>query len=260
MHSATGERGRSGPEAMTLTYRTRTAATLPSPGQAELGRGQVAEIQRRRLLAAAVEVVQDVGYARMTVARVIERARVSRKTFYDAFSDREECFLASFELALGHARGLAVEAYEREAGWCDGIRAALARLLIFTDEEPALAKLCVVEALGAGERVLERRAEVLEELARVIDRGRLVTQVAHEPPEVTAEGIVGAIFAVIHTRLLEPRQTSREHLLGSLMSMIVLPYFGASAARQELSRPSPETGGIRRSPDARQTRMIPLTA
>jgi AcrR family transcriptional regulator len=250
MHLATGDwrAGTERREDMTLTYRTRTAATSPSPGQTELGRGQVAEIQRSRLLAAAVAVVQDVGYARMTVARVIERARVSRKTFYDTFSDREECFLGALEQGLDHARELAVEAYEREAGWCDGIRAALTRLLIFMDEEPALAKLCMIEALGAGERVLQRRAEVLDELARVIDRGRLVTQVAHEPPQVTAEGIVGAIFAVVHTRLLDGRQTSREDLLGSLMSMIVLPYLGAGAASQELSRPPLETGGSRRSP------------
>src|SRR6267154_2907686 len=112
---------------MALTYRTSTAATsLPRPGQTELGRGQVAEIQRTRLLAAAVEVVGEVGYARMTVARVIERARVSRKTFYGTFSDREECFLGAFEQALEHGRELAVEAYDRELGWRDGVRAALA--------------------------------------------------------------------------------------------------------------------------------------
>ncbi|HEV2923541.1 MAG TPA: TetR family transcriptional regulator [Solirubrobacteraceae bacterium] len=253
--SATRERGRNRREYMTLTYGTRTAATsLPRPGQPELGRREVAEIQRSRLLAATVEVVQEVGYARMTVARVIERARVSRKTFYDTFSDREECFLGALEQALEHARELAVEAYEREPGWRDGIRAALARLLIFMDEEPALAKLCVIEALGAGERVLQRRAEVLEELAVVIDRGRLVTQLAHEPPQITAEGIVGAIFAVVHTRLLKGRATSRENLLGSLMSMIVLPYLGEEAASRELSRPPLATARIlrtnRRSPKA----------
>jgi AcrR family transcriptional regulator len=234
---------------MALTYRTGNAATsLAPPRQTDLGRGQVAEIQRSRLLAAAVEVVQDVGYARMTVARVIERAKVSRKTFYDTFADREECFLVAFEQALEHARELAVEAYEREPGWRDGIRAALARLLIFMDDEPALAKLCMIEALCAGERVLQRRAKVLEELAAVIDRGRLVTQVASEPPQVTAEGIVGAVFAVVHTRLLEGRTRLLQDLLGSLMSMIVLPYLGATAASRELTRPPLETGGTRRPP------------
>jgi AcrR family transcriptional regulator len=192
------------------------------------------------MLAAAVEAVGEVGYARMTVAQVISRARVSRKTFYDVFTDREDCFLAAFEQALGQASSIAREAYQSESTWRDGIRAALARLLMFMDEEPGLAKLCIVEALGAGERVLDRRAKVLDELAMVIDRGREATNATREPPEVTAEGVVGAIFAVLHTRVLEQGAEPLTELLNSLMSMIVLPYLGARAAGRELSRPSLE--------------------
>jgi len=222
---------------MAFIYKTRTATPRLRPGPNGLPRGQVTEIQRSRMLAAAVEAVEEVGYARMTVAQVISRARVSRKTFYDVFSDREDCFLAAFDQALSQARVLATEAYERESGWRDGVRSALARMLIFMDEEPGLAKLCVVEALGAGERVLERRARVLDELAGAIDEGRYVSSATSEPPDVTAEGVVGAIFAVLHTRLLEGGKEPLTDLLGSLMSMIVLPYLGARAAGRELSRP-----------------------
>jgi AcrR family transcriptional regulator len=222
---------------MTVMYKTRSATPRLRPGPGGLPRGQVTQIQRSRMLAAAVEAVEDVGYARMTVAQVISRARVSRKTFYDVFADREDCFLAAFEQALGQARVIAQEAYERESSWRDGVRAALARLLLFMDEEPGLAKLCVVEALGAGERVLDQRGKVLEELAHVIDRGRLVTNAIREPPEVTAEGVVGAIFAVLHTRVLDHGDERLTDLLGPLMSMIVLPYLGARAAGRELSKP-----------------------
>jgi len=222
---------------MTVVYKNRAAAPRLRPGPGGLPRGQVTQIQRSRMLAAAVEAVEDVGYARMTVAQVISRARVSRKTFYDVFTDREDCFLATFEQALGQARAIAEEAYTSEPTWREGIRAALARLLLFMDEEPGLAKLCIVEALGAGERVLDRRAAVLDELARVIDRGRAATNATREPPEVTAEGVVGAIFAVLHTRVLENGGEALTDLLGSLMSMIVLPYLGARAAGRELARP-----------------------
>jgi AcrR family transcriptional regulator len=199
------------------------------------------------MLAAAVDAVQDVGYARMTVAHVIGRARVSRKTFYDVFADCEDCFLAAFEQTLSQARLIAQEAYERESGWRNGIRAALARVLMFMDEEPGLAKLCVVEALAAGERVLDRRAQALDELAQVIDQGRLSANATREPPEVTAEGIVGGIFAVLHTRLLEEGGQPLTDLLGSLMSMIVLPYLGATAAGREMSRPALEVPRGKRS-------------
>src|SRR4051794_9860174 len=187
---------------MALIYTPRTEARL-RPGPNGIPRGQVTEIQRSRMLVAAVEAVEEVGYARMTVAQVIARAKVSRKTFYDVFADREDCFLAALEQAVSQMGRLVRESYEREEGWRDGVRAGLAELLVFLDEEPALARLCLVEALGAGPRVLERRAQLLEELAEVVDRGRFVTSAVREPPEVAAEGVVGAVLAVLHTRALE---------------------------------------------------------
>ena len=162
---------------------------------------------------------------------------MSRKTFYDVFADREDCFLAAFNQAVAQGGALVRDAYMQRQGWREGVRSGLERLLIFLEDEPGLAKVCVVEALGAGPRVLERRAQVLEELAKVIDRGRSLSGTAHQPPEVTAEGIVGAIFAVLHTRLLEGGREPLTDLLGSLMSMVVLPYLGAEAASSELSIP-----------------------
>jgi len=222
---------------MTVVYKTRAATPRLRPGPGGLPRGQVTQIQRSRMLAAAVEAVEEVGYARMTVAQVISRARVSRKTFYDVFTDREDCFLAVFEQALSRARLRASEAYEREAGWREGTRSALATLLLLIDEEPALARLCIIEALGAGARVLERRSQLLAEVADIVDRGRLAASATRNPPKITAEAVVGAIVTVLHTHVLEGRKESATELLGPLMSVIVLPYLGAGSAGRELNRP-----------------------
>ncbi len=227
---------------MSFIVNTREATPRLRSGPGGLPRGQVTEIQRRRMLAAAVDAVEEVGYARMTVAQVIKRARVSRKTFYDVFADREDCFLAAFDQSIRQATALAKEAYESESGWCDGIRSALARLLRLMDAEPSLARLCLVEALAAGGRVLEHRARAFHEFAKVIDRGRRVASATGEPPELTAEGVVGAICAVLHARILEGKEPLTD-LLAPLMSMIVLPYLGAGAAQRELSRPPIEVEG-----------------
>jgi AcrR family transcriptional regulator len=225
---------------MTSVYERRNTGARLRPGPGELPRGHVTEIQRSRMIAAAIEAVEEVGYARMTVAQVIGRARVSRKTFYDVFIDREDCFLAAFEQSIGQARTIVREAYADGACWREGIRAGLARMLALMDEEPGIARLCVVEALGAGERVLEARARVLDELAAVIDRGRVHAQNARDPSELTAEGVVGAVFAVLHTRLLDGGGEPLSDLLGSLMSLVVLPYLGTRAASRELTMPAVE--------------------
>jgi AcrR family transcriptional regulator len=242
------------------TTKTRPAARKASgktsrlrPGPNGMPRGQVTEIQRTRMLAATVEAVEEVGYARLTVAQVIGRARVSRKTFYDLFEDREDCFLAAFDQAIGQLGELVSEAYLAESQWREGVRSGLLALLRFMDDEPGLARMCFVEALGAGPRVLERRARLLEQVKEVIDQGRTgagarVSRATEESPDVTAEGVIGAVFAVLHTRLLAGGREPFSALLGPLMSMIVLPYLGPRAASYELTREAPKVIRRRRSP------------
>jgi AcrR family transcriptional regulator len=233
--------------------KTRSSTHRLRPGPNGLPRGQVTEIQRGRMLAATVEAVEEVGYARLTVAQVIGRAKVSRKTFYDVFLDREDCFLAAFNEAIGRVEAVAVEAYDQQSSWREGMRASLTAILAFMQSEPGLARLCVVEALGAGPRVLARRGEMLKQLEMVVDRGRKATGVrsasarssrssrsSREPADITAEGIVGAVFAVLHTRLLAGGRKPLTELVGPLMSMIVLPYLGARVANNELTRPAPK--------------------
>jgi AcrR family transcriptional regulator len=224
---------------------------------------QVSEVQRARILAAMVHVVAEHGVGSATVARVVARAGVSRRTFYEQFTGCEECFLAVFEDALARAGRSASEAAAgAPPAWREQLRVGLGALLAFFDEEPALGRLLVVDALGAGPLVLERRTRVLQALATVVDRGRAQarhgrrTPAPSSPPELTAEGVVGAVFSVVHARMLEAgadhpvngssRSGSRHAaaplsgLLNPLMGMIVLPYLGQAAAQKELVRPTPK--------------------
>jgi AcrR family transcriptional regulator len=193
-------------------------------------------VQRARILAAAIAAAADGGYANMTVGRVISIARVSRKTFYEIFADRHECFLAACEHALAEATAVAREAYDGEATWRRGVRAALTRLLALIDEEPSTGYLLVVEPLVAGGGVVRRRAQVLDVLAGVVDRGRPQASVAYPPP-LTAQLLVGGVLAVIHAHLVSKPREPLGELVGPLMSMIVAPYLGARAARCELAAP-----------------------
>jgi AcrR family transcriptional regulator len=188
------------------------------------------------LLSAAVELIQEAGYARMTVAQVVNRAGVSRKTFYEVFADREDCFLAAFEQTHSQAWRAATEACGSESGWRGRVRSGLGRLLVLMEEEPGLAKLWIIEAQVAGERVLQRRAAALQQFANVIHQGRSAATGQHEPPDVTALGVVGGVFAVLHARLLKGAEGAPSDLLNPLMSMIVLPYLGPEAAGRELTR------------------------
>ncbi len=143
------------------------------------------------MLSAAIQAVEEVGYTRMTVAQVISRAKVSRKTFYDVFIDREDCFLAAFDQTIARARTRVTDVYARQPSWRDGIRAALEALLELMEREPGLARLAVVEALAAGPRILESRAVVLAELAGAVDRGRSAARPAMAPRRSRPKGSSG---------------------------------------------------------------------
>jgi AcrR family transcriptional regulator len=218
--------------------RRRARSSL---GSVSVGGGeQVSELQRSRMLSSAVAVVSEYGYGRMSVSRVTGRARVSRRTFYDVFVDREDCFLAVFEDAVERASERVVAGYEREGSWEGRVRVALEALLGFFDEEPGVCSLLVVDALGAGPRVLERRAEVLERLGVAVQEGGSRAHSGLDLPPLTGEGVVGAVFSVIHSRLLAKRQRPPlVELLNPLMGMIVLPYQGPVAARKALKHPVP---------------------
>ena len=144
----------------------------PVPGSSA-PREQLVEIQRSRLMAAAVAAVDELGYADTTVSDVTSRARVSRRTFYELFSNREECLTAVLEDVVALVEGELVAADLEGLGWRERVRGGLWVILSFLDREPVLARVCVVQALRGGTEVLERREEILTGLAGVVDEGRM---------------------------------------------------------------------------------------
>lgn len=204
---------------------------------AGVGHAHIAQIQRARILAAMFDVVSERGAVNVSVAHVVERSGVSRRTFYEAFSDREDCLLAAFEDALALASRRVLPAVATHTKWRERVRAGLVAFLCFLDEEPVVGRLLIVESLSAGPRTLKRREEVLAKVASVVDEGRDQSANAAELPSLTGEALVGGAVSLIHARLARSDGKPLSALANQLMSMIVLPYLGAAAARRELERP-----------------------
>jgi AcrR family transcriptional regulator len=209
----------------------------------ESGHPRLLEVQRARVIAAMVEESSERGAANVTVAHIVARAGVSRRTFYELFSDREACFLGAFDDGIARASRHMLETYDPTASWIDRVRGALIGLLSFLDAERDMGRLLLVGSLGAGTGALEHRQDVLAQMVALIEQGGVESE-GLEPPPLTAEGIVGGVLSVLHSRLIDATPDldgdSSLALTGPLMSMIVLPYLGAAAARRELAKPAPE--------------------
>jgi AcrR family transcriptional regulator/DNA-binding MarR family transcriptional regulator len=211
-------------------------------------RVQVDQIQRSRLLAAAVVAIDELGYEQTSVAQITTRARVSRRTFYELFGNRDECLVALLDEAVERVeRELAVADLEGLA-WRERVRGGLWAILSFLEREPALARICVVQAPHGGPPALEHRERILARLAAVLDEGRREGSRAEECTLVTAEGLVGGALGVVYARLRSGDRRPLTGLLDELMGMIALQYLGARAARREQQRPAPAP---RHAPQAR---------
>ncbi len=240
-----GRKARRGPRHQVAAHAGQAATSGRGElraGRSELdvrsGRGDVVQLQRARIVSAMVEVVLERGVAGATVAHVVTRSGVSRRTFYELFEDREACFLAALDLAIERGAARVLPAFDEDCGWLVRVRGGLRALLEFLDDEPSLGRLGIVDALGAGPIALERRARIVRILVDAVDEGRRERRAAARLTRLTAEGVVGAVLAVLHTRLLDGGGARpMVSLLGPLMGLVALPYQGRAVADRETSRP-----------------------
>jgi AcrR family transcriptional regulator len=211
-----------------------------SPTGSRRSHSRVAEIQRSRLLAAAVGVIDERGYAGASIANITDCARVSRRTFYELFANREECLVAVLGDALGWIEGELAAVNRDGLQWRERVRVGLWVILSCLDREPALARACVVQSVHGGPDVLRRREAILARLVGVVDEGRLQSTRAAGCTRLTAEGLVGAALRILYTRLKSRELSPLTSLLGELTGMIVLPYLGPAVAHRERRRAAPE--------------------
>jgi AcrR family transcriptional regulator len=147
----------------------RAAPTRPLPrGPHNLTRDDVLSSQRERMLEAIAVVVADKGYANATVSDVVAGAGVSRKTFYEHFGDKEDCFLAAFDSGVEKLLSAIVEAEPDSPGRVERIRARMRAYLCTLAENPEFARTFLIEVFAAGPRALERRAEVHSRFEQLI--------------------------------------------------------------------------------------------
>jgi AcrR family transcriptional regulator len=201
-----------------------------------LPRAFVVENQRERILSAVADVTSVAGYREMTVEDVIVTAGISRRTFYEHFENKDDAFLAAFDSVLEQLLSTVREAYEAEEKGAERLRAGLAAFLDFLAREPAFARMCIVEALAAGNEAVQRRNAAMATFARIIDENARSAGTTLDPPELTAETIVGGIYEVIYTRVVRGDIRDLPELLPDLVWSALLPYAGPEAALAEYQR------------------------
>jgi AcrR family transcriptional regulator len=200
------------------------------PGRHGLPRVFVAENQRERLLNGVVEAVAEHGYNATTIAAISKAAKISRRTFYEYFEGKEDCFGAAYEMIEAHILDSMLAAPGAGEEWPDRVRARLAALLDVLARDPAVARCFLVEPLAAGGEVAARYREAM---------GLIAATLRPEPPpsqlnmEVRDQALVGGIATLIVRRLNNAGPARLPDLLPDLTELALAPYVGREEAKRQ---------------------------
>jgi AcrR family transcriptional regulator len=177
----------------------------------------VAGNQRARLYGAMIESVDRRGYAATTVAEVSALAGVSRRAFYEQFSNKEDCFLATYDHVVARARRLVLEAWARERGWGNRLHAACKALLDDMAAEAKPARLVLVHSLGAGPGVRERMQLAGHVFERLAAAAFSSAPQGPELPRMSARAIVAGVRHVAAVRLRDRREAELSTLTDEVL-------------------------------------------
>jgi AcrR family transcriptional regulator len=188
---------------------------------------------RLRLMEGMAAAVNEKGYAATTIADIVRHSRVSKRTFYEHFADREACFLACYEQGGELALRAVAEAAGRGGPWSERVRAATHAYLAALQARPALTRTLLVEVHGAGRRALALRRAVLQRFARLLRE--LVEAGRQDHPEVRelTPDMSTALVGGINELVLSTVEQGGAHRLDQLEETI------AGLVQSVLRRPTP---------------------
>jgi AcrR family transcriptional regulator len=212
-------------------------AVADGAGIGDEGRGGT---QRERLLAGMVAAANRGGYAGASVSAVIAEAGVSRKTFYDYFEDRNDCFVATVtgvRQTLSAEAGEAIESGPPERAGSLAIEAVVA----FAVAHPAAARFLMKESLAGGSAALDARDESVRELAGLIEAAYENVPAKTELPDLPVGVTVGAVLRLLGSRLGRGER-ALGGLAGDLTAWLDSYARPAGKRRWQTVTPVPETG------------------
>ncbi len=186
-------------------------------------RAVVHEVQRGRLLDALAEVIAEEGYLDTTVHKILKRAGISRRTFYEIFTDKEDCFLVAYQEAADHILVLVQRACRLGGTPEIRIENSLRALLEFVESEPKVARMLVVEVLAAGEKARVRRAKTMERLTAL---GADALQERYENRDealLRARVLTGGIHELVYDALARGKVKGISELAGEVVSFHLVP-------------------------------------
>jgi AcrR family transcriptional regulator len=220
-----------------LRQRTRRAHGPQLPrGRHGIPHELIVANQRERLLVATAEAIGECGYASLSVGGLIDRAGVSRATFYQLFDDKHHCVLETQEWASGRLldriRESARAARAAGAEWPVAVAEAIGAALDFTAEHQGEARLVLASSLSPSEPKLAEGPALHLRLVGLLRQAAARIPGARTASELTEEAAVAAAISIVGSSLAAGELGNRQDLRRDLVQIVLVPYLGGTQARR----------------------------
>ncbi len=205
-------------------------------GEHNLPRGFVEFNQRERIFDAIAKLTARDGYQALSLEDIAAAAAVSLQTFYSHFENKEEAFLATFEVGHTRAKAAVNRALAHQTDWIGGVRAGALALLEFLASEPALAHLSCVDILIAYPHVAGRVAEANAAYAELLDMDLGEGAPSQTSTPIVGEAIVGGVFELLYDYILRGQTRRLPELADHVGYIVLAPFIGSEAAAEAIAQ------------------------
>lgn len=185
-----------------------------------LDREAVARHQRTRLYGAMIEAVHKAGYTGTTVAHVIALAGVSRRAFYEQFANKEECFLATYDISVARSKKRVLDAWLTDRGWANRLHRSCQAFVEDAFRNAKSTRLVLIEGMGIGPRARERLLLASGAYERVVTTAFSVAPDGVKLPPLAPRAIVGGGRYVTAARLRQGREAELPNLTDEILDWV----------------------------------------
>jgi len=201
------------------------------PTRPVLPREFVAVRKRRRIMDAMAELSAEQGYEATKIADIVRCAGVARKTLYDNFDGKEEVFLGAFDSAVTEV-GTRIEESCVGVGdeWVDRIAAGLRDFLTYIAENPAIARMCLIEAMSATPASAARYDDAMQ---RFVDLLRANAPADTGLPVTIEETLVGGVAWILNQKIRRGEAEQALDLMPELLDFVLSPYHGVAKLKPQ---------------------------
>jgi AcrR family transcriptional regulator len=213
-------------------------------GPHSLSREQVAANQRMRIGMAMLEAIGEKGYVATTVSEVVTRAGVSRKAFYQHFTNKEECFLATYDAVVEEGMRRVSDMLSDGADRTNGVESTIRAMFLAGVENPHALRLAITEIAAVGPAGIDRRERTIAAYGQLIADGLAgaaetgARTGAGRGSDITLRAVVGGLNSVLTTSLRGGRAAKPLELVSDLARWASV-YYPVPRSLTEMARVRP---------------------